>query len=132
VSLDETATGAVVGTPRVLLRLEGAALFLAAAFLFWRQGGSWLIFAVFFLAPDLSFFAYLISPRVGAMAYNALHATLGPLALFALGFVLTAPLAETFAMIWLAHVGADRALSYGLKYSEAFNATHLGRIGPHR
>jgi hypothetical protein len=39
-------------------------------------------------------------------------------------------LAEALAMIWLAHVGIDRALGYGLKYGDAFNATHLGRIGP--
>jgi hypothetical protein len=129
VSLDEAAKGAVFGAPKLLLRLEGAALFLAAAFLFSRLGGSWLLFVVLFLAPDLSFFAYLISPRTGAIAYNAVHTTLGPLALFAIGYVFATPLTETLAMIWLAHVGADRALGYGLKYGDAFNATHLGRIG---
>ena len=132
-SLDEAAKGAVAGAvfgaPKLLLRLEGAARFLAAAFLFWRLGGSWLLFVILFLAPDLSFFAYLVSPRIGAIAYNTVHTTLGPLALFALGYVFSAPLAEALATIWLAHVGADRALGYGLKYGDAFNATHLGRIG---
>ena len=32
-------------------------------------------------------------------------------------------------MIWLAHIGFDRALGYGLKYSAGFGFTHLGRIG---
>jgi hypothetical protein len=32
-------------------------------------------------------------------------------------------------MIWLAHIGIDRALGYGLKYSSGFPFTHLGRIG---
>jgi hypothetical protein len=33
------------------------------------------------------------------------------------------------ALIWLAHIGFDRALGYGLKYSAGFSFTHLGRIG---
>jgi len=28
-----------------------------------------------------------------------------------------------------AHIGFDRALGYGLKYSKGFGYTHLGRIG---
>nr|WP_312052333.1 DUF4260 family protein [Brevundimonas diminuta] len=35
-------------------------------------------------------------------------------------------------MIWLAHIGFDRALGYGLKSPEAFGLTHLGLIGPAR
>jgi Domain of unknown function (DUF4260) len=123
------ATGAAVGVPRLILRLEGAALFLAAALVFWRLGGSWLLFVVLFLAPDLSFLAYFVSPRVGAVVYDALHTTLGPLALLALGFWFDAPIIESLATIWLGHVGLDRAFGYGLKYATAFNDTHLGRIG---
>jgi hypothetical protein len=128
-AIGAATTGAAVGVPRLVLRLEGAALFLAAVLVFWRLGGSWLLFVVLFLAPDLSFLAYLASPRIGAVVYNAVHATLGPLALFALGFWLDAPVIESLAMIWLGHVGIDRALGYGLKYATAFNDTHLGRIG---
>ena len=123
------ATGAVAGAPRLILRAEGLALFLAAVFVFWRLGGSWLVFVVLFLAPDLSFLAYLHSPRLGAAVYNALHATVGPLALFAIGYWSGGSFVESLAMIWLAHVGIDRALGYGLKYATAFNETHLGRIG---
>ena len=35
----------------------------------------------------------------------------------------------SIAMIWLAHIGFDRALGYGLKYATGFGFTHLGRIG---
>ena len=31
--------------------------------------------------------------------------------------------------LWLAHIGIDRALGYGLKYATGFSYTHLGRIG---
>lgn len=36
------------------------------------------------------------------------------------------------ALIAVAHIGFDRALGYGLKYSSAFTHTHLGRIGAPR
>jgi Domain of unknown function (DUF4260) len=40
-----------------------------------------------------------------------------------------APLTLSIAMIWLAPIGIDRALGYGLKYASGFGVTHLGRIG---
>lgn len=46
-----------------------------------------------------------------------------------LGFASAEPLVLSIAMIWLAHIGIDRALGYGLKYSRGFGFTHLGRIG---
>jgi hypothetical protein len=45
------------------------------------------------------------------------------------GLALSAPLVLSIAMIWLAHIGIDRALGYGLKYFAGFGFTHLGRIG---
>ena len=46
------------------------------------------------------------------------------------GFATASPLTLSIAMIWLAHIGIDRALGYGLKYFAGFTFTHLGRIGP--
>jgi hypothetical protein len=34
----------------------------------------------------------------------------------------------TFALIWLAHIGLDRTLGYGLKYPTFFEDTHLQRV----
>src|SRR6185436_5668836 len=79
--------GAVEGLPRLLLRIEGAALALAAVFMFYRLGGNWWWFALI-LVPDLSLAAYLIGTRPGAIAYNTLHVTLVPLVLVALGVLL--------------------------------------------
>jgi hypothetical protein len=123
------ASGAVIGGPRIILRLEGAALAIGAAFFFWRLDGSWALFAILFFAPDLSFLGYLASPRTGAIAYNGLHSTIGPFALFAIGAWMDWGLTEKVGLIWLAHVGFDRALGYGLKYGTAFGDTHLGRLG---
>jgi hypothetical protein len=51
------------------------------------------------------------------------------MALMTSGFGLDSPLLLSIAMIWLAHLGIDRALGYGLKYFAGFGFTHLGRIG---
>jgi len=121
--------GAVTGGARVLLRLEGLALFAAMVLLYSTRGGPWWLFAVLFLAPDLSFAAYLAGARIGGMVYNAVHVTAVPIVLLIAGFAFDQSLAASIAIIWLAHIGMDRAAGYGLKYPDAFNHTHLGRIG---
>ena len=122
-------TGAATGGVRILLRLEGLALFLGMTLLYGVWEGSWWIYAILFLAPDLSFIAYLAGPRAGAAIYNAAHSYMMPMALMIAGFVTAEPLVLSIAMIWLAHIGFDRALGYGLKYAHGFGFTHLGRIG---
>jgi Domain of unknown function (DUF4260) len=124
-----TDTGTVTGGLRTLLRLEGLALFAGMTLLYAVWGGSWWVYALVFLAPDLSFAAYLAGPRVGAIIYNAAHSYMAPMALMTTGFGTNSPLTLSIAMIWLAHIGIDRALGYGLKYSAGFGFTHLGRIG---
>jgi hypothetical protein len=123
------ATGAVTGGVRILLRLEGLTLFAGMVLLYALWGGYWWVFAVLFFAPDLSFAAYLAGPRTGAAIYNAAHSYMAPVALLTTGFAAEAPLTLSLAMIWLAHIGFDRALGYGLKYDAGFGFTHLGRIG---
>ena len=127
--MTEDPTPAVAGIPRLLLRLEGAALLIVAVTMFWHGGGSWWLFAILILAPDLSFLGYLAGPRLGAIAYNAAHTTLSPIALALIGALAAWSTAIFVAVIWLAHIGADRMLGYGLKYEAGFGFTHLGRIG---
>jgi hypothetical protein len=123
------ASGAVTGGLRTLLRLEGLALFLGMTLLYGLWDGSWWVYAGLFLAPDLSFAAYLWGPRTGAAVYNAAHSYMGPMALMTTGFTTGSPIVLSLAIIWLAHIGFDRALGYGLKYATGFGFTHLGRIG---
>ena len=125
----EASDGAVKAPVRSWLRLEGLALALAALWGFWMLGGSWWQLLVLALAPDLSFLAYLAGPRVGAAVYNLAHTYLFPVLLAAAGFWLWLPLLTHAALIWIIHIGADRALGYGLKYPDAFTSTHLGKIG---
>ena len=121
--------GAVEGMPRLLLRIEGAALALAAVYMFHRIGGNWWLFAALILVPDVSFAAYFLGTRPGAIAYNAIHVLFVPVALALAGFLLPQFDLLSVALIWVAHIGIDRALGFGLKYGAGFGFTHLGRIG---
>jgi Domain of unknown function (DUF4260) len=46
-----------------------------------------------------------------------------------LGWWQHAPLVLALGLVWLAHVGLDRLLGYGLKYDHSFQHTHLGMLG---
>ena len=122
-------TGTVTGGLRTLLRLEGLTLFAGMTLLYAVWGGSWWVYALLFFVPDVSFAAYLAGPKVGAIIYNTAHSYMAPMALMTTGFATNSPLTLSIAMIWLAHIGFDRTLGYGLKYSAGFGFTHLGRIG---
>jgi Domain of unknown function (DUF4260) len=121
--------GTVEGVPRILLRLEGAALAAGAVYMYHRIGANWWLFAALILVPDVSMVAYFGGTRLGAIVYNALHVTLGPLICTALGLLLPSFDLLSIALIWATHIGADRALGFGLKYAAGFGFTHLGRIG---
>lgn len=129
--MDERAaeTGAATGGVNILLRLEGLTLFTGMVMLYAAWGGSWLVFALLFFVPDLSFLAYLSDAKFGALVYNAAHSYMAPVTLMTLGFGFASPLTLSIALIWLAHIGIDRGLGYGLKYFAGFGFTHLGRIG---
>lgn len=126
-----TERGFVTGSVRLLLRVEGFAALAAALSVYWRNDFSWFAFALFFLAPDLAMLGYLAGPRAGAIAYNFAHTYVLPLALALFGLLGGAPLAAAGGLIWIAHIGFDRALGYGLKYPTAFSDTHLAGVGRH-
>jgi hypothetical protein len=114
--------------PGILLRLEGAALLAAAVLLYREHDASWLLFAVLLFAPDLSMLGYLAGTRIGAVAYNIAHTTALPLALGVAGVLAGSDLAVALGLIWIAHIGLDRTIGYGLKYPEGFKETHLARV----
>ncbi|HEY8158538.1 MAG TPA: DUF4260 domain-containing protein [Methylobacter sp.] len=122
-------SGETKGAVRAVLRLEGLCVLIAAVVAYSKFGLGWDIFALFFLAPDLALLGYLAGPKIGAISYNLAHSYSGPVACLAAGFVFPAPTILGIGLIWCAHIGFDRALGYGLKYSSGFGFTHLGRIG---
>jgi hypothetical protein len=118
-------TGIVHGAPKLILRAEGLALLAVASAAYAELGAGWSIFALLFLVPDVFMLGYLHGPKVGAVLYNLGHSTILPFALIGLGLVLPVSFAIAVGLIWLAHIGFDRAVGYGLKYDDAFKHTHL-------
>jgi hypothetical protein len=119
----------VLTRPTTLLRLEGAATLALAAYLYSIASADWVLFALLLLVPDIAMLGYLRGTVLGAATYNLFHTEIGPLALGALAVYREWPFGLAIALVWLAHIGMDRALGYGLKQPSAFRDTHLGRIG---
>ncbi len=120
---------AVSGPPRMILMLEGFALFVVCIYAYAKLGLSWWLFGALILAPDIGMIGYLRNARLGAQIYNTFHVTALPIGIGAWGYAWSEPLAMAIALIWLAHIGMDRMLGYGLKYETGFTDTHLGKIG---
>lgn len=112
----------------LLLRLEGLVALALGVTLYARADASWWLFALLILAPDLSMVGYLKDERIGARVYNAVHTYVGPALLGAAAWWLGSALAGHVALIWVAHIGFDRLLGFGLKHPTGFGDTHLGGI----
>jgi hypothetical protein len=117
--------------PGYILRLEGAVVLIVSFAAYHRLNGSWVIFFLLFLWPDLSMLGYTRNVRLGASLYNLVHAYPGTLLLGAASVFENWRNALLFALIWTAHIGLDRMLGYGLKYPTFFKDTHLQRVTEH-
>jgi hypothetical protein len=113
--------------PVALLRLEAFCVFVGSLILYRHYQGSWLVFILGFLAPDISIAAYLASRSAGYRAYNLAHTYILPALLLAVLY-LSASTLLVLTFIWFAHIAWDRLLAFGLKNGEDFWDTHLGRI----
>ena len=76
----------------------------------------------------LYFVGYAAGPALGAAAYNLAHNLVFPIGLGAAGVVWDSDRAVAVALVWLVHIGVDRAIGYGLKYPTAFKDTHIQRV----
>ncbi len=112
-----------------LLRFEEFLLFGLSLLLFSQLDYGWGWYALWFLAPDLSMLGYLANPRVGAWTYNLIHHKGLAVAVYVVGYLLISPWLMFAGTILLGHSSLDRVFGYGLKYPDAFQNTHLGRIG---
>jgi hypothetical protein len=121
--------GVITGTPRTWLRLEGLTLVIGALAGFATTGKTWWLVPALLLLPDVAALGYLWNTRVGAHLYNLSHAAPVPVALAGIGIWQHESLVLAIALIWLAHIGMDRAMNYGLKYPDDSRHTHLGRHG---
>lgn len=113
---------------RWLLRMEGLCVLIAACVAYSMAGVGWGTFTLYFLVPDIAIAGYLINVRVGAIAYNTTHSYVGAFMALASGYYVSSNVLVWGSTIWFAHIGFDRAMGYGLKYSTGFADTHLGMI----
>lgn len=114
--------------PALLLRVEGLAIAAAATVTYHRLDLGWLLFVVLILVPDIGLLGYLRGPAAGARTYNATHTLTVPLAVAGVGIVSGSHTAIAVALIWLVHIGVDRAVGFGLKYPTSLRDTHLQRL----
>lgn len=115
--------------PIIWQRIEGLGVAAAGCVANTALGYSWWWPLALFLAFDLSMVGYFAEPRIGAVSYNAVHNYIAPAALGCVAVATGGVWAGILALSWAIHVGADRALGYGLKFSDRFDHTHLGTIG---
>ncbi len=125
---DSATRTAKPSLPKLLLHLEGLAVLIAGVGLYAQLGFNWWMFGLLLLAPDLAMLGYLINLRAGSVGYNLFHTYALPLALAAIGLGAGWQPGLQLALIWLAHIGMDRSVGYGLKYPTHFKDTHLARV----
>lgn len=116
-------------TVKSTLKLEELMMALAAlAGLYYLQA-AWWWYLLFLLGPDISFLAYLGGNTIGAFGYNLFHHKGLAAAVLATGWILNEPYLILAGLILFGHSSMDRFLGYGLKLTEGFQHTHLGKIG---
>lgn len=121
--------GFVKTWPKILLQVEGACIFGSTIWAYSRSGQSWWTFTAALLLPDLGMVGYLANTSLGAVLYNSVHTETPPIILLCTAVARNDKKIMGLALCWLAHIGMDRMLGYGLKYGTGFSHTHLGFIG---
>ena len=115
---------------KTTLKLEEAGMLLLTIFLYYTtlHYKGWLFWALL-LAPDISMLGYLAGARVGAFVYNLFHHKGLAVLIYIAGVWMASESLQLAGLILFGHASFDRIQGYGLKYSDAFNNTHLGKIG---
>jgi Domain of unknown function (DUF4260) len=118
----------VTGAPRLWLRAEGLTLLATALLLYSATHQRWWLVPALILLPDLFMAGYIRGNRIGAAVYNAGHSYPLPALVSLAGLAWHHPLVLALGLLWLAHIGMDRLVGYGLKYDRGFKRTHLGEL----
>lgn len=127
-TMEKSTSSINITSPSILLRLEGLAVFVGSIALFADQGGRWWVFALLILSFDLAMLGYLSNPKLGSIIYNLGHTYILPALVMLLAVLGDSSFGLEFALIWFAHIGADRMLGFGLKYTDDFKTTHFSRV----
>lgn len=113
---------------KYILQLEGAAILSLAIYLFAKSNGSWWMFGLLLLSTDLAMILYLFGLKIGTFSYNLVHNYILPVGMVIFGLHFANELAVQLSLIWFAHIGMDKMVGYGLKYSTGFKHTHFEKV----
>jgi hypothetical protein len=112
---------------RIFLRLDGAAILIAALALNILWAGNWWLFILFAILPDIALLTYIGydgTARWPSLIYNVLHTYALPILLL----LVLWPVQPIFLLGWVAHIALDRVVGYGLKSATDFKLTHLQQV----
>ena len=117
--------------PATILKTEGLFVLAISVILYLHLGADWWLMALLFFVPDLFMLGYVFDRRVGAFVYNVGHTYTFTGVFFLLALVTKNQIWFSVGLIWTAHIGFDRMLGYGLKFSSGFKHTHpqAGDVG---
>lgn len=113
---------------KLFIHIEGLVVFITSLYFYAQVGISWWILFLLLLVPDLSMLGYIVNNKIGSYIYNVFHTYILPLLLIILSVILDQNIMLALSLIWMAHIGMDRTLGYGLKYPNDFKDTHLQKI----
>lgn len=113
---------------QTLIKIEGVIVLLAGAYFYFSNGYTWWIFFLLLLFPDVFMIGYTVNNKIGAYLYNFAHTYTTPVLLLLAGSIFLANSLTMISLIWIAHIGMDRMLGYGLKYESGFNITHIQNL----
>lgn len=114
---------------KTILKSEELLMFGLGIYLFSQLDFQWWWFLVLILTPDFSMLGYLLNPKLGAAVYNFFHHKGIAILFYFVGIYLQNDLLQLVGVILFSHASMDRIFGYGLKYSDSFSHTHLGKIG---
>lgn len=113
---------------KTIIKLEELGMFLLSLLMFEQTGFAWWWFPTLLLIPDVAMVGYVLNNYVGAFLYNLFHHKGIAVLVFGFGYLIGEPYLELAGAILFGHSSIDRIAGYGLKYTDSFYQTHLGRI----
>lgn len=114
---------------KTTLKIEELIMLFFSVYLFSNLTFNWWWYLILFLLPDISFLGYVVNNKIGAFLYNVFHHKGLAISIYMLGIYLSNEYLQLAGIILFGHSSFDRILGYGLKYTNSFNNTHLGKIG---